>query len=1052
MSTGFDADAIVAGLRPFQQHTVEHVVDRFYGPDGCSRFLVADETGLGKSMVARGVIARAIEHLEDDPAIDRIDVLYVCSNVDLARQNLRRLNVTGGADVPMPGRLGLLAVHSRNLKHRTDNGRKPINLVSLTPGTSFEKGHQTGRRDERALLFWLLDRHLDMSKRQRNAALKLLRGQVDASRFPDDVEGFIAANTDRLDLGIEKRFVTAIQKTPANGTTLLDEFTDLLPGRIPGIRAPKPDPTAVRSLIGRLRTALAHAGVEALEPDLIILDEFQRFTDLLDTQTEAGELAEQLFGYPDARVLLLSATPYKPLTLAGETEPGQSHQDQFLSTVNFLAKGARAGLAAEVTEQLDLFRSSIVGRIDARPAVDALEKLLLDVMCRTERPTTEARNMVDERAVLVDGITADDLLDYVALEELSTLADARLNIDYWKSVPLFANFMDTYQLGRKLADVLAGEDGADARKAIDRLTRLDPDAVLRLEALSPGNPRFRRLAGDAAGWERLLWVPPSLPYLAPGGVFADPAIESMTKKLVFSAWSSTPPAVASLLSYDADRRIAETSAEASDGSTSLEQIGARLFGDDDAPVVPPRLDFRVRDGRAERMTALALFWPMPHLAERSDPLAAARDVRAVVSAADAEAQVAASLRDDLQGVPTNNASEHQHQYWAWPLSQEPGLTNLLTSISPADLAGALHGHDPSEDEGTQLRPYLSELRNLTADGPTHIPADLAAVTAQLGMHSPANCAWRALGRLGLPSTASEEGRWLAAAVVASGLRSTFNRWQSILLLDREYPEGSYWQKVLRYCADGNLQALLDEYLFHLATDLGLQSVDDDGLRVLAETAAQAMSLRPARYQATDPLGEHPPIRFPARFAMQYGAKATDESFRPSDIRKSFNSPFWPFVLVSTSAGQEGIDFHPWCHNVAHWNTPSNPVDFEQRDGRVNRFRGHAVRRNIVDAHRTEIFGPMETSPWAAAYKLPEPGLDGLIPDWIHPGPHKVIRDVMPYRLSRDTRRLQRIKSDVARYRLAFGQPRQEDLMALLEADGVDDESAANLRLNLRPPS
>ncbi|NKV38783.1 helicase, partial [Rhodococcus hoagii] len=111
--------------------------------------------------------------------------------------------------------------------------------------------------------------------------------------------------------------------------------------------------------------------------------------------------------------------------------------------------------------------------------------------------------------------------------------------------------------------MLADEDGEAARKAIGRLTRLDPDAVRRLEPLSPGNPRFRRLAGDAAGWEQLLWVPPSLPYLVPGGVFADPAIESMTKKLVFSAWSSTPPAVASLLSYDTDRRIAAASAAAS---------------------------------------------------------------------------------------------------------------------------------------------------------------------------------------------------------------------------------------------------------------------------------------------------------------------------------------------------------------------------------------------------------------------------------------------------------------------------------------------------------
>ncbi|MBM4575635.1 hypothetical protein GS415_04660 [Rhodococcus hoagii] len=143
------------------------------------------------------------------------------------------------------------------------------------------------------------------------------------------------------------------------------------------------------------------------------------------------------------------------MTLAGETELGQSHQDQFLSTVNFLAKGARPGLSAVDRA------ARPVPVLDRRPhrrpsRRRALEKLLLDVMCRTERPTTEARSMVDERAVLVDGITADDLLDYVALEQLSDLTGARLNIDYWKSVPLFANFMDTYQLGRKLADVLAG--------------------------------------------------------------------------------------------------------------------------------------------------------------------------------------------------------------------------------------------------------------------------------------------------------------------------------------------------------------------------------------------------------------------------------------------------------------------------------------------------------------------------------------------------------------------------------------------------------------------
>ena len=45
---------------------------------------------------------------------------------------------------------------------------------------------------------------------------------------------------------------------------------------------------------------------------------------------------------------------------------------------------------------------------------------------------------------------------------------------------------------------------------------------------------------------------------------------------------------------------------------------------------------------------------------------------------------------------------------------------------------------------------------------------------------------------------------------------------------------------------------------------------------------------------------------------------------PFCVRRS-NSPFWPFVLATTSVGQEGLDFQQYCHAVVHWNLPSNPV-------------------------------------------------------------------------------------------------------------------------------
>jgi hypothetical protein len=70
----FEAAAALAPLKTFQRRTVDYVFDRLYGEnDPVRQFLVADEVGLGKTMVARGVIARTIEKLWD--STDRIDIL-----------------------------------------------------------------------------------------------------------------------------------------------------------------------------------------------------------------------------------------------------------------------------------------------------------------------------------------------------------------------------------------------------------------------------------------------------------------------------------------------------------------------------------------------------------------------------------------------------------------------------------------------------------------------------------------------------------------------------------------------------------------------------------------------------------------------------------------------------------------------------------------------------------------------------------------------------------------------------------------------------------------
>jgi ERCC4-related helicase len=59
-------------------------------------------------------------------------------------------------------------------------------------------------------------------------------------------------------------------------------------------------------------------------------------------------------------------------------------------------------------------------------------------------------------------------------------------------------------------------------------------------------------------------------------------------------------------------------------------------------------------------------------------------------------------------------------------------------------------------------------------------------------------------------------------------------------------------------------------------------------------------------------------------------------------------------LASTSIGQEGLDFHLYCKKIFHWNLPSNPIDFEQREGRIHRYQGLVIRLNMASKYKDQI--------------------------------------------------------------------------------------------------
>ena len=85
------ADAL-AGLKDFQRATVDTVYRQMY-QENQRCMLVADEVGLGKTIVAKGIIARRIQSRIINQEHRPLRVTYICSNQVIARENIRKLNL-----------------------------------------------------------------------------------------------------------------------------------------------------------------------------------------------------------------------------------------------------------------------------------------------------------------------------------------------------------------------------------------------------------------------------------------------------------------------------------------------------------------------------------------------------------------------------------------------------------------------------------------------------------------------------------------------------------------------------------------------------------------------------------------------------------------------------------------------------------------------------------------------------------------------------------------------------------------------------------------------
>lgn len=1034
-------------LKDFQRATVERI-DYLYR-HGQNRILVSDEVGLGKTLVARGAIAKFAK-LRRDEEDNLVKVLYICSNATIAEQNIDKLRIVNEIKPESTNTSRLSMQHLNIFNQESDESilSRYIQLIPLTPETSFKVTNSQGTVGERALMLAILKRVPEFKRYRRNLDGIMRYGVKYWDETRDWYDSQVIECDEKSGGKYLKYMVREITKK-LKENDLWESF-----GRI--IRKRSYDRREVKPYIVRLRLIFADISLNKLDPDLIIMDEFQRFKYLLNNEknSDMDILTNKFFNSEDVRILMLSATPYKMYSTLDEIEEEQidAHYREFFDVVDFLKNSEEEKIKfREIWNKysftLKEFNNDKISFIQAKS--DA-ENAMYDNICRTERITEkklgDSIDSTDSRNQLK--VIKEDITSYMEIQQL--LDDTGLNVnvpmDYVKSTPYLMSFMKNYQLKRKIERYF--ENNPNELGKIEKPTLwLNKKDINAYQKIPSNNARLENLMGHVMkdNAANLLWVPPSQPYYELKGAFE--GCENFSKTLIFSSWEMVPRMISSLVSYEAERE-----------TIGKLKRNVNYFAERRYPY--PRMNFSLNGDRPKEMTLFSLIYPSKFIIDAYNPIDC---LNRGLSLENIESEVKKKIHEGLNKIAWQNTllDDHRWYYLAPMLLDSPEHVDLWFSQTDKLVESGYYYQKGFLTHYNELKKLYYEFEDKLGKKPD----DLEEVLCDMALASPAVCTYRAYEKE-LSENVSMDDFIYAPTQVARKFIDRMNLTESIAVIDLNFSENSddaYWKNVLKYSKYGNLQSVFDEYV-HLLSN-GLDQNNEDRILIINDRFITSFEFRTTSYDI-DTMDtfksrmegeEYDTVSMRTHFAASFtkGHSNETDTNRKKSVRNAFNAPFRPFVLASTSIGQEGLDFHNYCRRIVHWNLPSNPIDLEQREGRINRFECLAIRQNLARRYKTDF----ENDVWKelfvkAGEEEKSEGCSDLIPYWgltDNDDMVKIERIVPIYPFSRDEIKYDRLIKILSLYRLTLGQARQEELLEYIsKMMDLDEKEIKGLFINLSP--
>lgn len=1061
-------NGVLAGLKDFQKATVDQTINKYQLVEHSHRILVADEVGLGKTIVAKGVIAQLLKRHVEFNTPKPMRVIYICSNLALADENRQKLALFSGSDAHRwvrPSTFGRLVELALKPKHSEINDEHVIEVCTLTPSTSFTLTAGAGNCRERAILAVLLSQTTNLCDVVKPIRELFKTNQITREGRWEEELSYLEQNFDTDPLVVSE-LENRLTK-PCESTVLREHFLSLQDAAIYLANcwikdSGETDETSHLFYHFRveIRRLVARCCAGSLQADLFILDEFQRFQSLTDQSSDSEEslIARQVFNdkgetkKEKSKVLLLSATPFKAMTTINDEDDESSHHEQLHKLLDFLSHNdvdfvSQYEMSRNLLHDDMLTLSSGSSDFESISDINArlVEKLLREYIARTERSQISKgfEQLIHSNELCCGSdFGVEEVQGYRAIEALNTaLPKGRGGvslIEFAKSAPWAISFLNGYAFKELYHRNI---NNHDVRKLLRKsrsseqtqawLSQSDvQNYKLNVEQSAP-NAKIKALSKvifDRSP-ENLLWSPPCKPYYEFDGVFK--GNDNFTKTLLFSSWALVPKALSCLWTYEAERRVLK-------GKGKRPQYHS---GKNASPLL--------RFEGQSTLNIWHLLYPCKSLAEVSYIDGSLDEILA---------QQTILIQSKLACLKRYESEERTNSDWYLlaPMLLDKQAGEVEHFEQWIQVIESRLNKEGRIKHFAKIKQYFEDRDSLSLG---KMPDDLATVLAYSSLANPATCAMRTIQTLWSEST--DELNLVNYSVQFAELTTRlFNHEYAIPIVKRNIKHtlisgqtaSPAWYKVLVYCTHGNYQSMLDEYCHLLATS-------GSDLHAATSKLEHAMGIRSSseqvhfwenRKEAKDKCSSSMRCHFAVPLGNQ---KLNDDSGlkRVVSVRDAFNSPFRPFVLSSTSIGQEGLDFHWYCRRVVHWNLPNNPIDIEQREGRVNRYKSLVVRQRIAENY-TPDFGN-KADVWEQLFEQAANGdankTSDLEPYWFTPnGTAQIERIVPTYPMSKEVAKYAEVKKILVLYRLAFGQPRQQELLESFTACDIESEEFNRVKESL----